>query len=210
MARPLLFLLLAALPSCNWMDTGDPPSELESLYRQRIADSKCVLYEFAYPSTFVTNSGYTGATILDSTLSFSRSRIDRLPCAYFATKPTSRELKLLDVNMGQTPSTPKDTLLVPSKQYTQRFNGVRFDITEYNDTYGSATIDTGLMEYEFSHLKETSDSLILYGVTRRFGGRDFPATTTFVKGNISVQDSARSYIQYIVVEQAVIKRGGDL
>jgi hypothetical protein len=207
MSRLLLFLLLAVLLGCNWMDTGDPPTELASLYRQRIANSKYVLYEFTYPGTFVTTSDYTGVTILDSTLSFSRSRIDKLPCAYFTTKPTISELKLLHINMGQTPRMPKDTLMVPSKHYSQRFNGVRFDITEYSDTYGSATMDTGLMEYGFSRLKETSDSLVFYGVTRQFGGRDFPATTAFAKGNIRVEDSARSYIQYIGVEQAVMKRG---
>jgi hypothetical protein len=117
-------------------------------------------------------------------------------------------LKLVNIDFGQHPTTIKDTLLIPKRQYDQQFNDVPFHITEYQGTYGSPTQDTGLMEYKFARLSETADSLKFYGVTRKFGGRDFPATVAFSKGNIRVVDSTRQHIEYIGIEQLIIKRGG--
>ena len=203
-----LLALAATLTGCNWMDPADiPKTDLESLYRQRIAGSPYVLYQFSYPGAFVTTSEFAGVTILDSTVAFSRSRIKRLPSAYFAAKPVAGNLQLVDIGFGQFPRTPKDTLLTPHRRYEQKYNGVPFHITEYQDTYGSATQDTGLMEYEFGRMKETADSLVFYQVTKKFGGRNFPATVAFAKGNIRVVDSTQQYLNYIEVEQLVIKHG---
>jgi hypothetical protein len=208
MTRKLLLLLsvAATLSSCNWMD-DIPDTELASLYRQRIAGSPYVLYDFVYPGAFVTTSDFEGVTILDSTVAFARSRIERLPSAYFAAKPVAGNLQLVDIDFGQFPRTPKDTLLTPRRRYDQQFNSVPFHVTEYQDTYGSATQDTGLMEYEFGQMKETADSLVFYQVTKKFGGRNFPTTVAFPKGNIRVVDSTHQHIQYIEVEQLVIKHG---
>lgn len=201
-----LFHLVVILPSCTWSDS-DSPTSLGSLYRQRIRGSQLVLYEFAYPSSFAFTSDYTGVTVLDSGTVFARSKIARLPSAYFATTPAPDNLRLITIEGQQTPTVAQDTLLTPRRQYDQRFNNVPFHVTEYHDTYGSATMDTGLMEYSFSQVRETADSVIFYHVTKKFGGRDFPATVAFPKGNIRVVDSARHYVNHIEVEQFVRKRG---
>lgn len=202
----LLLSLAAILNGCNWMD-GVPETELGSLYRQRIAGSSYVLYQFEYPGAFVTTSDFMGVTILDSTIAFSRDKIDRLPSTYFAAKPTMSSLQLVDIDFGQVPRTPKDTLLTPYRQYIKKYNGVPFHIVEFHDTYGSATEDTGLMEYEFGGLLETADSLVFYQVTKKFGGKKFPTRVSFPKGNLRVEDSTQQNINYIAVEQLVIKHG---
>jgi hypothetical protein len=56
-------------------------------------------------------------------------------------------------------------------------------------------------------MKETADSLTFYNVTKKFGGKQFPSTTSFVKGNIKVVDSTEGNINYIDVDQVIIKRG---
>jgi len=180
---------------------------LQSLYRQRIPNSKLVIYDFSFAGGFVTSSDYTGFAVLDSSVSFTKDRTKELPCTYFANTPTSSNFKMIDINYGQNPRAESDTLLTPTKQYSKNIGNVQIDVTEYNDTYGSATSSTGLMEYEFEGMNETSDSLIFYKVSKKFGGKDFPATTSFVKGNIKVIDSVGGNINYIDIDQVIIKRG---
>ncbi len=197
-------LMAFILTACGWKNEAD--EKLESLYRQRIENSKYVLFEYSYPGAFVTNSDLAGITILDSNETFKKSKIDRLPYNYFITKPTVGNLKLLGIDYGQNLRTEKDTLLTPTEQYTKKFNGVQFDIIKYNDTYGSAP-NTGLMIYEFDNLKETKDSLTFYNLTKINGSTAFPSTTSFLKGNIKVVDSTDNRIFYIQIEQAIIERG---
>jgi hypothetical protein len=206
MKRPLTYTLLTfVLGSC--IRTTETNEGLYSLYRQRIEDSNYVLYEFWYLSDFATSSDYGGLTILDSSKTFTRSKIDQLPSSYFQTKPTIRDLKMLDIDFEQNPTSEKDTLLTPIGHYHKKFNDVDFEITKYNQTYGSATMNTGLMRYEFDSLKETKDSVTFYNVTKIFGGTLFPSTTSFLKGNIKVIDSTDSKIQYIQIKKAIIERG---
>jgi hypothetical protein len=206
MRPPLIYIFLTLiLSACSWTNKAD--ERLDCLYIQRIENSNYVLYEFSYTGAFVTSSVFSGITILDSNEMFTKSKIDRLPCSYFITKPTIGNLKMLDIEYGQNPRTEKDTLLTSNGQYTKTFNGVQFDITKYKDTYGSATMNTGLMRYEFDSLKETKDSMTFYNVTKKFGGRIFPSTASFLKGNIKVVDSKDNRILYVQIEQAIIERG---
>jgi hypothetical protein len=204
MKRLLTFLILPfILSSCSRARTDE--EEPGSLYRQRIENSRYVLYDFSYPGKFVTSSDFSGLTILDSNATFSRSRIEELPCFYFSTKPKIGNLKMLDISNRE--SSEGDTLLIPTRQYSRIFNGIEVEVTEYNNTYGSATMSTGLMEYEFDNFQETRDSLIFHNVTKKFGGRIFPSTTSFLKGNITVIDSLDNTITYIQIVQAIIGRG---
>ena len=188
----------------NYTNTkNDKP---QSLYRQRIANSNLVIYDFSFAGGFVTSSDYTGFAVLDSSISFSKNRIKELPCTYFSARPTSSNFKMIDINYGQNPTTDKDTLLRPRKSYSKKIENVQIDVTEYNDTYGSATTSTGLMEYEFDRFKETADSLTLYNVTKKFGGREFPSTVSFTKGNIKIIDSTNYDIHHIQIDQVIIQR----
>ena len=180
---------------------------LQSLYRQRIPNSKLVIYDFSFAGGFVTSSDYTGFAVLDSSVSFTKDRMKELPCTYFANMPTSSNFKMIDINYGQKPRAESDTLLTPTKQYSKKIDNVQIDVTEYNDTYGSATSSTGLIEYEFEGMNETADSLTFYKVSKKFGSKDFPARTAFVKGNIKVIDSVGGNINYIDIDQVIIKRG---
>lgn len=178
-----------------------------SLYRQRIANSKYVIYEFTYPASFVTSSDFSGLAVLDSNEVFSKDKILPLPSYYFENKPTSKQLKMIDITDGPNPSTAADTFLAPAKKYRINNNGFNIDVTEYKQTYGSATSSTGLMEYSFELFKETTDSLIFYKVKKRFGGKDFPTTVSFLKGNIKIIESAGKQIDYIEINRAIITRG---
>ena len=199
------YLITVILSACG--STNEANEKLYSLYRQRVENSNYVLYEFYYPGSFVSSYDYSGITILDSNETFTKSKIDRLPYSYFITKPSIENLKMLNIVFGIIQRTEKDTLLTPKGQYIKKFNGVQFNITEYNDTYGNATMNTGLMKYEFDSLKETKDSLTFYNVTKIFGGKLFPSTTSFLKGNIKVVDSKDNRILYVQIEQAIIERG---
>ena len=198
-------IILTFLVGCNnYTDTkNDRP---QSLYRQRIANSSLVIYDFSFAGGFVTSSDHTGFAVLDSTLSFSKDKIKELTCTYFSARPTSSIFKMIDINYGQNPRTEKDTLLTPSKTYSKKIDNVQIDVTEYNDTYGSATTSTGLMEYEFDGLKETTDSLTFYNITKKFGGREFPAAFSFTKGNIKIIDSINFDIHHIQIDQVIIQR----
>ena len=186
---------------------GNSDDKLESLYRQRVANSKLVIYEFSFVGGFVTSSNHTGFAVLDSTVPFSKYRMKELPCTYFTAAPKSSGFEMIDINYGQNPRTERDTLLTPMNRYTKKVDNIRIDVTEYNNTYGSATSSTGLMEYEFDSIKETADSLTFYKVSKKFGGKVLPSTTSFVKGNIKVVDSTEGNINYIEIEQVIIKRG---
>jgi hypothetical protein len=166
-----------------------------------------VIYDFSFAGGFVTSSDYTGFSVLDSSVSFTKARMKELPSIYFATIPTSSYFKMIDINYGQNPRNKSDTLLMPTKQYSKMIDNIQIDVTEYNDTYGSATSSTGLMEYEFEGMTETADSLTFYKVSKKFGGKEFSATTSFVKGNIKVIDSVGGNINYIDIDQVIIKRG---
>lgn len=207
MSKPFpLIIILTFLTGCsNYTDNKNVRPQ--SLYRQRITNSSLVIYDFSFAGGFVTSSDYKGFAVLDSNISFSKDRINKLPCTYFGTRPTNSILKMIDINYGQTPRTEKDTLLIPVKSYSNNVANLEVDVTEYNDTYGSATTSTGLMEYEFDRFKETPDSLTFYNVTKKFGGRQFPSTVSFVKGNIKIIDSTNYDIRYIQIDQVIIQRG---
>jgi hypothetical protein len=206
MRNPFQFIIiLTFLTGCNnYTETkNDRP---QSLFRERIANSNLVIYDFSFAGGFVTSSDYTGFAVLDSTVSFSKDRMKELPCTYFSTRPTSSNFKMIEINYGQNPRTEKDTLLTPSKSYTEKIDNIQIDVTEYNDTYGSATTSIGLMEYEFDSFKETTDSLTFYNVTKKLGGREFPSTVSFTKGNIKIIDSLNNDISRIQIDQVIIQR----
>lgn len=208
--KPLLIylFLITIFSSCRSENSENKGRrKLNSLYRQRIVNSNYVLYDFAYSGSFVTNGEFTGLTILKANEPFTESKIERLPGSYFSTKPEIGNLNLVDIQNSTNPTTQKDTLLTPAARYTKTFNGVKFNITTYHQTYGSATMNTGLMRYEFDGLKETNDSLIFYKVKTKFGGKTFPSTTSFLKGNIKLIDSSDHKILYVQINQAIIERG---
>ncbi|WP_426670445.1 hypothetical protein ACPPVU_04195 [Mucilaginibacter sp. McL0603] len=199
---PFLILLLSLTACFN--SSEDKP---RLLYRQRIANSSYVIYEFTYPGSFVTSSDFSGLTVLDSNDVFSRNNIKPLPCYYFENKPTGKQLKMIDITDGPNPSTAKDTLLVPEKKYSITNSGFIINVTEYKQTYGSAISTTGLMEYSFDGFKETKDSLVFYQVKKKFGGKDFSGMVPFLKGNIKIIESAGKQIDHIEIDQAIITRG---
>jgi len=201
-----MILLLTVFESCNFI-SGNSEDRLQSLYRQRIPDSKWVIYDFSFAGSFVTSSDYTGFAILDSAVPFSKDKIKELPCTYFAAVPTHSAFEMIDINYGQNPRTERDTLLTPTNRYSKKVGTLQINVTEYKDTYGTATSSTGLMEYEFERMNETADSLTFYSVAKKFGGKEFPPTTSFIKGNIKVIDSVGGNINYIEIDQVIIKRG---
>lgn len=178
---------------------------LYGLYRQRIENSNKVLYNFAYSGAFVTNSDYIGVTILDSTENFTLDKIVDFPTEYFKGKPTGNHLELIKLNYIKT--TEKDTLLTPVKNYKTKIKDTQLTVNEYNQTYGSATMSTGLMEYEFDNFKETKDSLIFLNVSKKFGGKEFNKNHSFEKGNIKVIEDENNNLLYIKIEQLFIERG---
>jgi hypothetical protein len=199
-------ILLTFFASCG-SPTNNSVDRLQSLYRQRIQNSSRIIYAFSYSADYAFTSEYTGMTILDSSITFEKSKIEKLPAEYFAAKPTGTYLRMFAINYGESPRSEKDTLLTPIRQYAKKINDIRVDIVEYNDTYGTATTSTGLMEYTFDRLMETEDSLIFHNVIKISGGREFSATTSFPKGNIKIIDTTNNDIDFIEIEQIIVQRG---
>lgn len=197
-----LLIFIFSLTGC-FNSTQDRPTVL---FRQRIADSKYVIYEFSYPGPFVTSGEFRGLTVLDSNYRFSKDKIALLPCEYFRAKPTDGRLKMIDIISGPSLSTPKDTSLVPAKKYHFKLNGFDIDVAEYKETYGSAIGDTGLKEYRFENFKETKDSLIFFKIKKRLG-RNLPPRVSFLKGNIKIIESANKQVDHIEINELIITRG---
>ncbi len=197
------------LTSCNWMGSipGRTDDNLYGLYKQRIENSSQVLYQFYYSGTFVSSSDYVGVTILDSTENFSLDKIIDFPTEYFKTKPKGKNLYLIKINYGSNPTTEKDTILTPIKSYKEKINGAELSVKEYNLTYGSATINAGLMRYEFDRCEESNDSLTLFNVTKTFGGKLFSHNPSFLKGNIKIVENDDKKLLYIQIKQPIIERG---
>jgi len=187
--------------------TSNSNDKLKSLFRQRVKNSSLVIYNFNFAGGFVTSSDHIGYAIMDSTTPFSRDLTKELPCTYFVNTPTNSGFEMINIKYGPKPRTEGDTLLSPINRYTRKYNTIEISVTEYNNTYGSPTTSTGLMEFLFDSLKETNDSLTFYNVTKKFGGKEFPSTTTFMKGNVKVLDSSSGFMDYIDISQVVIKRG---
>jgi hypothetical protein len=199
-------LLLAPLFISNCGLTDSPEDRLESLYRQRIPNSKYVVYDFNYAGAYATSSDYVGLTVLDSSTVFSRDEIDKLPSSYFVGKPVAGHLHMLVLDYGQGQESPKDTLLTPVREYTKKYNEVEVAVTEYKHTYGSATRDTGLKQYRFEGFQEKPDSIVFYSVTNKHGGSAVPAMA-FVKGNIQAVEFAGDTVAYFEINRAFIGRG---
>jgi hypothetical protein len=202
--KRLLLLAPFFLSSCGLTDS--PEDRLESLYRQRIPNSKYVVYAFNYAGAYATSSDYGGLTFLDSSTVFSRDEIDPLPGAYFVGKPVAGRLHLLVLDYGQGQESPKDTLLTPVREYTRKYHDVAVAVTEYKHTYGSATMDTGLKQYRFEGFQEKPDSLVFYHVTNTYGGPVVPAMA-FVKGNIQAVEFAGDSVAYLEINRAFVGRG---
>ena len=197
-----LIPLLLLLTSCNY-----PLKDLlYDLYRQRIPNSSLVIYQFEYEGMFATTSAFTGYTVLDSTIVFSGDKIDKLPCTYFSSPPSKSRFSMIDLDHGQSPRTPADTLLTPVGLRTIKVKGIEIAITKYNDTYGDAVNVTGLKEYKFDSLKESQDSLTFYNLTDNSGNVQLPSTISFAKGNIKIIDSVET-IMRIEIDQFVDTRG---
>jgi hypothetical protein len=204
--RPEFLLLLLLLIGCIDVDTNSGEGLLLRLYKQRIPNSNLVIYKFDYYGSFVTNSDYTGLTILDSSIRFARDKIERLPGYYFAAKPRPDVLKMISMGYITGLETERDTLLTPDRQYSKRVNGVQVDVKEYKPTYGTSLL-TGFMAYQFDSFKETDDSLTFFNVVKMGGGPEFSSPVSFVKGNIEIVDSTDNKINYIDIDQVVIQRG---
>lgn len=197
-------ILLIGSYSCGLM----PGFKLNKLYRQRIANSRKVIYDFEFSPAFVTEGEWMGKVILDSTEKFpttvhTRKGIDELPCCFIQGRLGAENMTMLGIVYGQ--AAEGDTLLSPISHTQEMHSGVKVDLTRYKETYGTA-INIGLQEYKFESLVETSDRLVFKGVTNIFGA-PLPDTAAFNKGNIKVVDSTNGNINFIEISAIVVGRG---
>ncbi|RZL44839.1 MAG: hypothetical protein EOP00_18885 [Pedobacter sp.] len=199
--RTKSFLFLGSI----LMVYGCNPSWDVNLYSQKIRGTNKIIYQ--YDAWGGRDSHKSGITILDSAEEFNMSKITSLPGSYFAEIPTKDYIKLIRVNNGENPTTEQDTVLKPSKHYFKNIKGIKYEVTEFNDTYGSSTMNTGLMKYEFEMVKETNDSLTFENVVHKFGGIKWPSKISFPKGNITVVDDTTGRVHRIVIEQFIRMKG---
>jgi hypothetical protein len=180
--------------------------EVDELYKQQIPNSSKVIYCFDAWSKY-NDSHKSGCAILDSTEEFKISKIEELPSSYFDGKPSIEKIKLINVTSSyENPPTQKDTLLNPKKHYFRKFNGLDVEITEYNKTYGSGSIDTGLKIYNFEKFIESKDSLTFYDIEYKTGEK-LSQKTAFPKGNIKIVEDNNGKIIYVRIEQFINKKG---
>lgn len=198
--RKKLFLFLVSVI----MFYGCNPSWDVTLYSQKIRGSNKIIYQ--YHAWGGRDSHQSGFAILDSAEEFNMSKITSLPGSYFAEAPRKDYIKVIQVNSSKNPTTEKDTILNPSKHYFKNIKGIKFDITEYNDTYGSSPMNTGLMQYEFETIKETNDHLIFENVTHK-SGIELPSKVSFPKGNITIFEDTTGRIHRIIIEKFIRMKG---
>lgn len=197
--KQFLFLVsVVTLYNCN-------PSWDVTLYSQKIKGSNKILYQ--YDAWGGRDSHQFGIAILDSAEEFNMSTIAALPGSYFSETPTKDLIKIITVRNGENLTTPKDTVLNPSNHYSKNIKGIKFDVTEYNDTYGSSPMNTGLMEYEFETIKETNDSLTFENVIHKSGGIEWPSKVSFPKGNITVFEDTTGRVHRIIIEKFISMKG---
>lgn len=206
MKRVLQFLLLLLLGSCN----SFPEDSLQFLYRQRIQGSNLVLYEFSYAGGFAWSGDYHRLGIMDSSVSFSKDEISELPFVFatFSAKPTPEKFEMIHIT-SKGPLSPIDTIMAPTGKQSKTVHGIKVDVTEYHQTYGSGVgqARTGNMTFHFDSLNETEDSIIFYNVKQEYG-IELSSTKSFPKGNIVVEDSAKSDLDYIKITVPIIRRAG--
>ncbi len=194
----LLSLNIIMFYGCN-------PSWDVTLYSQKIRGSKKIIYH--YDAWGGRDSHQSGFAILDSTEEFDMSKIISLPGSHFAEVPNKDYIKLIQVNNSENPTTPNDTILTPSRHYFKNIKGIKFEVIEYNSTYGSSPMNTGMMEYEFETIKETNDSLTFEFVVHKFGGIKLPSRFSFPKGNITLLEDTLGRVNRVVVEKFIKMKG---
>lgn len=182
---------------------GCKPSWDVTLYSQKIKGSNKIIYK--YDAWGGRDSHKFGFAILDSVDEFDMSEISYLPGSYFAETPTKDYIKLINIRNLEKPTTPKNTILTPSKKHSKNIMGFKVDIIEYNETYGSSPI-TSLMEYEFDIVKEKDDSLTFENVTRKFG-IELPSKVSFPKGNIVIDEDSTGTVHRISIEKFIKAKG---
>lgn len=202
----VMLLSFVLLGSCN-MGIGFD-NKLTSLYKQRIANSNLVIYEYTYVGGFVSSGSNTGFVLLDSLEEFSLSKAieEHLPSTYFSSVPSSNRLDLIRIAAPHSPVLESDTFIEPIREYSEPKLRTTVMVKEYNITYGSPK-GTGSMEYEFDSIMETQDSLIFYNIVRKFGAEMFASTTAFPKGNIKAIANDEGKISEIEIKKAIIHRG---
>jgi hypothetical protein len=63
------------------------------------------------------------------------------------------------------------------------------------------------MRYEFDRFIESNDSLTLFNVSKKFGGKVFSENTSFEKGNIKIVENDAKKLLYIQIKQPIVERG---
>lgn len=182
---------------------GCNPSWDVTLYVQKIKGSNKIIYQ--YDAWGGRDSHESGFAILDSTEEFDMSTITSLPGSYFAEVPTKDYIKLINVRNSQNSTTPKDTVLKPAREYSKKIKGIKFDIIEYSETYGSP-MNTGLMEYDFDIVNEKNDSLTFENVTLKSGIK-LPSKVSFPKGNITILEDTTGRVDKIIIEKFIKEKG---
>lgn len=187
-----LFLTLA----CSPIFEGEP--ELQELYRMRIPNSSKVIYDYYYegPMTFSTPS--TGATILDSTETFSRSKIDEFPSEYNFTIQ-NKVIHTIDL---VTPEPHQDTTLKPVREYQLEQQGIQIKVKQFQNLGGYSVSGCGGQKYFFDFFKETPNSIYFFGVEREFGKLK-PDTCGYLKGKIKLIETDQGMVQRVEVKELV-------
>ena len=196
--KKLIPLTLILLTSCFPSFEGE--RSLEELYRMRIPNSPNVIYEFWYEGPMAFSSPFFGTCILDSSESFKESKIIEFPGDFIFTIENHDSLNIVQMRY---PESIKDSSLTPVKVYSLTQNGIRMNVTQYNRMGGYTVSGCGQREYYFKSFKETSDSLIFYGVQRKFGEIK-PDTVGYKKGFIKVVETAEGNVKQIEVNELVI------
>lgn len=177
MNRVIFNALAFIVCSCNTNNRT-----LEELYRMQIPNSSKVIYQFYYEGPMAFSSAWSGTTILDSTETFSESKIIEFPGIFGFNIESANQITAIELRHEEN---NLDSLLVPVETYQQTIQGVKIDVARYNRMGGNTISGCGLREYYFDSFKETRDSLYFYGIERKFG-QIKTDTCGFKKGGIKL------------------------
>lgn len=202
-----LIIIVCGLVGCDTVTISN--DRLLNLYRQRIPNSKYVMYEFNVAGHMAFDGNDQSYAILDSSQVFSGDKINEIDAYYVQGRLILDSLHMVYLySPGDRATSENDTLMAPTKEYTKTYNGIPIKVSEYLNTYGVPVNWTpGGNDYTFENLKETEDSLIFYEIEKMDGyGVNIPVTKSFIKGNINLIDSSNGQIDHIEIKELVIRR----
>lgn len=174
-------------------------NDQETLYQQRILDSKLLLVD--YDVWYGRDGNTSGITILESLKKFNFRNIDRLPISFLnnISKDSINAIKLVWSETSDKNYEKIKTEIIETE-------GLKLEVDFYERH--SVTKYCMLNDYSFDSFLETKDSLYLYGLKRKYGNTYKDQSEIRVKkGNIKIISDSIGNVIRLEIKDFINKNG---